>query len=162
MLKYILKSRARRYAMDKTMIVNSPEETMDFARTYVANLPDKVIITLAGDLAAGKTTFTKGLAQGIGVTDLVDSPTFTIIKEYTTGHLPLYHIDAYRLDADADIDFLLEYFDKSGICVIEWASNIQNDLPENRIDITICRLDGDRREIQIKNRLEQVNVNVSD
>jgi len=132
----------------KKFIVNSPEETIEFAKNLGSGLAPGSILTLEGDLAAGKTTFTKGLAQGLAIDDVIDSPTFAIIKEYD-GKIPLYHMDVYRLDGDSDIDFILEYFDRDGVCVIEWASMIEQDLPSDRIDIKIDRLDGDRREITV-------------
>ena len=133
----------------KKIIVNSPAETIQFAKKLGSGLTPGSILTLEGNLAAGKTTFTKGLALGLGIEDIIDSPTFAIIKEYDTGRLPLYHMDVYRLDGDSDIDFLLEYFDRDGVCVIEWASIIEQDLPPVRIDIKIQHLEGDKREITI-------------
>jgi tRNA threonylcarbamoyladenosine biosynthesis protein TsaE len=129
-------------------IVNSAEETMELAKKLGLGLQPGSILTLEGDLAAGKTTFTKGLALGLGIVDVIDSPTFAIVKEYE-GKLSLFHMDVYRLNGDSDIEFLLEYFDREGVCVIEWASMIEQDLPEDRIEIRIERLDGDGREITI-------------
>jgi tRNA threonylcarbamoyladenosine biosynthesis protein TsaE len=134
--------------MTSKIIVSSPEETIEFARKLGSGLTPGSILTLAGELAAGKTTFTKGLALGLQIDDVIDSPTFAIIKEYDNGRLPLYHMDVYRLEGDSDIDFILEYFDRGdGVSVIEWASVIEQDLPGERIDVKIDRLDGDRREI---------------
>lgn len=136
--------------MMQKMIVNSAAETMEFAKKLGSGLVPGSILTLEGDLAAGKTTFTKGLALGLGIKDVIDSPTFAIVKEYE-GKIPLFHMDVYRLDGDSDIEFILEYFDRGGICVIEWASIIEQDLPVERIDIRIERLDGDGREITVTN-----------
>ena len=134
------------------MVVNSPEETIEIARNLGSGLAPGSLLTLEGELAAGKTTFTKGIALGLGIEEVVDSPTFAIIKEYG-GEIPLYHIDVYRLDGDSDIDFVLEYLDRrDGVCVIEWASMIEQDLPVKRIDVKIERLDGDAREITVKRR----------
>jgi len=135
--------------MRSKVVVNSPQETIEFAKHLGSGLTPGSILTLEGDLAAGKTTFTKGLALGLGIEEVVDSPTFAIIKEYD-GRVPLYHMDVYRLDGDSDIDFILEYFDRrDGVCVVEWASMIEQDLPKDRIDIRIDRLDGNRREITV-------------
>lgn len=124
---------------------------MIFAEELGRGLLPGTILTLEGDLAAGKTTFTKGLALGIDIDDVIDSPTFALIKEYDDGRLPLYHMDVYRLDGDSDIDFILEYFDRNdGVCVVEWASIIEQDLPARRIDVRIDRLEGDRREITVE------------
>jgi len=137
-------------------IVNSPAETMELAQKLGSALTAGSILTLEGDLAAGKTTFTKGLARGLEVTEIVDSPTFSIVKEYD-GRVPLFHMDVYRLDDDSDIEFLLEYFDRDGVCVIEWASIIEQDLPAERIDVKIERLDGDSRKIIISGDVENVD-----
>lgn len=148
--------------MNQKVIVNSAEETMEFAKKLGSGLVPGSILTLEGDLAAGKTTFTKGLALGLGIMDIIDSPTFAIVKEYE-GEIPLFHMDVYRLDGDSDIEFILEYFDRGGVCVIEWASIIAQDLPVERIDIRIERLDGDGREITITNNGGGLaNVDVSD
>ena len=132
-------------------IVNSAEETIEVAKKLGSGLAPRSILTLEGDLAAGKTTFTKGLALGLGIEEVIDSPTFAIVKEYE-GRVPLYHMDVYRLDGDSDIEFILEYFDRDGVCVIEWASIIEQDLPEDRIDVRIERLEGEGREITITRR----------
>ncbi|MDY0410482.1 tRNA (adenosine(37)-N6)-threonylcarbamoyltransferase complex ATPase subunit type 1 TsaE [Virgibacillus soli] len=116
------------------------EETMKLAETLTQYLNPGDVITLEGDLGAGKTTFTKGIAKGLGVKQIVNSPTFTIIKEYE-GDLPFYHMDVYRLeDMDEDIGFD-EYFDGKGITVVEWAHFIQDYLPEELLNITISYKD---------------------
>lgn len=130
-------------------IVNSVEETIAFAKKIGSGLVPGSILTLEGDLASGKTTFAKGLALGLGIKDVVDSPTFAIVKEYE-GNIPLFHMDAYRLDGDLDIGFLLEYFNRDGVCVIEWASIIKEDLPDDRIDVKLANCGGNVREITVK------------
>ena len=145
----------------RKIIVNSVEETIEFAQKLGSGLTPGSILTLEGDLAAGKTTFAKGLALGLGILDVIDSPTFAIVKEYE-GEIPLFHMDVYRLDGDSDIQFILEYFDRDGICVIEWASIIGSDLPNERIDVRIEHLGGDSREIIIiDNGGVLVNANLS-
>jgi tRNA threonylcarbamoyladenosine biosynthesis protein TsaE len=127
----------------------SAEETMSFAEKLGSILQKGDVLTLAGDLGAGKTTFTKGLAKGLEVTRTVNSPTFTIIKEYS-GRLPLYHMDAYRLeDSDEDLGFE-EYFSGDGVCVVEWAVFIEDYLPEERLELVISHKGDDEREIQLK------------
>ncbi len=127
----------------------SAEETMSFAEKLGSLLQKGDVLTLAGDLGAGKTTFTKGLAKGLGVTRTVNSPTFTIIKEYS-GRLPLYHMDVYRLeDSDEDLGFD-EYFSGEGVCVVEWAVFIEDYLPEERLELVISHKGDDKREIQLK------------
>jgi len=135
--------------MNQKIIVNNAEETILLAKKLGSGLTPGSILTLEGELAAGKTTFAKGLALGLGIKEIIDSPTFAIVKEYDTGRLPLFHMDVYRLDGDSDIEFILEYFDRDGICVIEWASVIKADLPHNRIDVKILRLEENKREITI-------------
>lgn len=126
---------------------NSAEVTMDFAKKLAQRLDKGTVITLEGDLGAGKTTFTKGLAQGLGVTRTVNSPTFTIIKEYTDGKLPLYHMDVYRLEeSDEDLGFD-EYFHGDGISVVEWAQFIEDMLPAELLKIKITYENDTERKI---------------
>ncbi|UYO37166.1 tRNA (adenosine(37)-N6)-threonylcarbamoyltransferase complex ATPase subunit type 1 TsaE [Bacillus zhangzhouensis] len=97
------------------------------------------VLTLEGDLGAGKTTFSKGFAEGLGITRIVNSPTFTIIKEYTDGRLPLYHMDVYRMeDAEEEIG-LEEYFEGEGVCLVEWAHLIASQLPSSYLKIEMLR-----------------------
>ncbi|HEX6923222.1 MAG TPA: tRNA (adenosine(37)-N6)-threonylcarbamoyltransferase complex ATPase subunit type 1 TsaE [Bacillales bacterium] len=117
---------------------NSFEETMAFARDLAAKLEQGDVITLSGDLGAGKTTFTKGLAEGLGIKRNVNSPTFTIIKEYH-GRLPLYHMDVYRLESGEEDLGYDEYFEGEGVSVIEWADRIAERLPAERLNIKIQR-----------------------
>ncbi|MBB6454858.1 tRNA threonylcarbamoyladenosine biosynthesis protein TsaE [Salirhabdus euzebyi] len=125
---------------------NSPEETMAFAERLASVLTAGDVITLEGDLGAGKTTFTKGLAKGLHITRTVNSPTFTIVKEYN-GDFPLYHIDAYRLEgSDEDIGFE-EYFAGDGITVVEWAKFIMEFLPEEHLDIQLVTISEKERNI---------------
>ena len=107
------------------------------------------LITLSGDLGAGKTTFTQGLARGLGIEKKVTSPTFTIMKEYR-GRLPLYHIDAYRLEnITQDLGFD-EYIESDGVCVIEWADFIEYVLPEELLNIEFTINDDDSRTLKLK------------
>lgn len=127
-------------------LTNSAIKTKEFATRLGTLVSPGDVITLEGDLGAGKTTFTQGLAVGLGVKRNVTSPTFTIIKEYQ-GRIPLYHMDVYRLeDAEEDIGFA-EYFYGTGITIIEWAQYIDDFLPKNRLDIYIEVIDQDRRKI---------------
>lgn len=121
----------------------STDETLAFAEKLGEMLQPNDVITLEGDLGAGKTSFTKGLAKGLGVKRVVNSPTFTIIKEYK-GRLPLYHMDVYRLEnSDEDLGFD-EYFNGEGITVVEWPSMISDQLPNHRLKIEI-RHEGDEK-----------------
>lgn len=137
---------------------SSVEETNDMAVRLGEKLTAGDVLTLEGDLGAGKTTFTKGLGKGLGVKRTINSPTFTIIKEYE-GRVPFYHMDVYRLeDSDEDLGFD-EYLDGGGVTVVEWAQFIEEYLPEERLDITIRYLDDTVRVFHFETaspRLEQV------
>ena len=118
---------------------HDPEETFEVGRTIGMNAKPGQIYTLTGDLGVGKTVFTQGVAAGLGITEPVNSPTFTIIQEYEDGRLPFYHIDVYRI---GDVEEMEEigfdvYFFGQGICLIEWAELIEEILPEKRIEVTI-------------------------
>lgn len=122
--------------MELLVTLRDAKETQQFAERLARHLESGDLLTLEGDLGAGKTTFTQGLARGLEITDVVNSPTFTIIKEYA-GRLPLYHMDVYRVGDDVDSLGLDEYFFGDGVCVVEWASLIQDVLPENRLELTL-------------------------
>ena len=118
---------------------HDPEETFEVGRTIGMNAKPGQIYTLTGDLGVGKTVFTQGVAAGLGITEPVNSPTFTIIQEYEDGRLPFYHFDVYRI---GDLEEMEEigyddYFFGKGICLIEWAELIEEILPEKRIEVTI-------------------------
>lgn len=129
----------------------SAEQTKAFAERLAHFVEPGTVLLLEGDLGAGKTTFTQGLAKGLGVKRNVNSPTFTIIKEYK-GRLPLYHMDVYRLtDAEEDLGFD-EYFYGDGICVVEWAHLIEQQLPEQYLKVNIAHKGSDEREIILEPR----------
>ena len=118
---------------------HDPEETFEVGRTIGMNAKPGQIYTLTGDLGVGKTVFTQGVAAGLGITEPVNSPTFTIIQEYEDGRMPFYHFDVYRI---GDLEEMEEigyddYFFGQGICLIEWAELIEEILPEKRIEVTI-------------------------
>jgi len=131
------------------IIMNSVDDTERFAVTLAKLLEAQDTITLEGDLGAGKTTFTKALAKGLGVKRTVNSPTFTIIKQYE-GRLPFNHLDVYRLaESDEDLGWD-ELFYGDAVSVIEWAHLIEQDLPQNRLAIEIYRIgDNERRFVLI-------------
>ncbi|WP_406685900.1 tRNA (adenosine(37)-N6)-threonylcarbamoyltransferase complex ATPase subunit type 1 TsaE [Rossellomorea vietnamensis] len=131
------------------IMTNSPEETGRFAEKLAGLLKPGAVLTLEGDLGAGKTTFTKGLAKGLGVTKTVNSPTFTIIKEYK-GRLPLYHMDVYRLDDSFEDLGFDEYFEGEGVTVIEWAHLIKDQLPKELLSLSIYREGDSKRRIVLK------------
>ncbi|MGX7244128.1 tRNA (adenosine(37)-N6)-threonylcarbamoyltransferase complex ATPase subunit type 1 TsaE [Enterococcus quebecensis] len=119
--------------------INTPEETQVLAETIglVADAGDTII--LSGDLGAGKTTMTKGIALGLGIDQMIKSPTYTIIREYQHGRIPLYHMDVYRIESDADDLGLDEYFEGEGLSVVEWGKLLGEFLPTDYLDITIIK-----------------------
>lgn len=128
------------------IVSNTPEDTLNIACQLGQLLTPGDVILLEGDLGAGKTTFTKGLASGLDIKRNVNSPTFMIIKEYH-GRLPLYHMDVYRLeDSFEDLGFD-EYFYGDGVTVVEWAQFIEDQLPPNRLAIHVFHDGPDRRRI---------------
>jgi len=131
------------------LITHSENETWTFAKRLAECLQPGDVITLEGDLGAGKTTFTKGLAKGLGITRTVNSPTFTIIKEYQ-GRLPLYHMDVYRLDEGSEDLGFDEYFEGDGVTVVEWAQLIQEYLPNDQLMITIYHHGDTERRIVVQ------------
>ena len=122
-------------------ITNSPEETEALGAALGKRLPAGTVIAYRGDLGAGKTAFTRGLARGLGCTEQVTSPTYTIVNEYLGGRLPLFHFDMYRLTSSDDLwDIGWEdYLDRSGICAVEWSENVA-DAMEHPLNITIEKL----------------------
>ena len=129
------------------MNIKTEEELIVFGKRLGEVLEAHTVITLNGNLGAGKTTMTKGIGQGLGVKKIINSPTFTILKVYE-GRLPLYHFDAYRLEGtDDDLGFE-EIFDDEGVCVIEWAEFIEEILPAERLEISIEKKDDNSRELQ--------------
>jgi tRNA threonylcarbamoyladenosine biosynthesis protein TsaE len=126
--------------MELIKLTHSAQETKQMATTLGQNIEQGILITLQGDLGAGKTTFAQGLAKGLGVEKTVNSPTFTISKIYQ-GRLNLIHIDAYRLEGlHQDLGFD-EFFDPAWVCVVEWPKYIEDILPKERVDIRIERID---------------------
>ncbi|MFJ7978470.1 tRNA (adenosine(37)-N6)-threonylcarbamoyltransferase complex ATPase subunit type 1 TsaE [Peribacillus sp. NPDC096379] len=131
-------------------VSRSELETVDFASSLAEKLNAGDVLALEGDLGAGKTAFTKGLAKGLGVKRNVNSPTFTIIKEYM-GRLPLYHMDVYRVSEEEEEDLGFdEYFEGEGVTVVEWAHLIQEQLPEEILTIQIFRLGDSKRRIVLQ------------
>lgn len=120
--------------MEYRLTMRSEIETIEFAQNLESEKFPNMVICLNGELGSGKTIFTKGFAGALGIQENVTSPTFNIIKEYD-GELPLYHMDVYRLDGNADGVGIEEYFSKDGVVIIEWANTIKDILPEERLDI---------------------------
>ena len=129
--------------------INTLEETQVLAMRLAELVEQQYTITLEGDLGAGKTTFTQSFAKGLGVKRTVNSPTFTIMKQYI-GRIPLNHLDVYRLeDSDEDLGWE-EIFYGDAVTVVEWAHLIHEDLPEERLAIEITRIDETKRKFVLK------------
>ena len=139
--------------MEKLLHIASEKETERIGEAIGRAAEPGTVVALIGDLGTGKTTLTKSIARGLGVTETVTSPTFNIIREYKTGRIPLYHFDVYRI-GDPDEMFELgyeEYFYGDGICVVEWADIIEELLPEDAVIIRIERgADEEEREYRIE------------
>lgn len=141
--------------------INSIEEMWDFAKDLVKYCKPNQVIALNGDLGAGKTTFTKGIGQALGVERVINSPTFTIMKiYYVTNHVndikKLYHLDVYRIGSSNDDFELEEYFYQNGLTIIEWANIIEDLLPEDTWVINIYRLSDVKRLVELKNFPDEV------
>lgn len=129
--------------------ITSVEETQALAHRLAALLEPQTTITLEGDLGAGKTTFTQALAKGLGITRTVNSPTFTIMKQYN-GRLPLNHLDVYRLaDSDEDLGWD-EIFYGDAVTVVEWAHLIEDELPKERLSVEISWISETERKFIFK------------
>jgi tRNA threonylcarbamoyladenosine biosynthesis protein TsaE len=135
-------------AFSQTLTSRSVEETIQFARILGSLVHPGTIITLEGDLGAGKTHFSQGLARGMGIQGVVNSPTFSLIKEYQGEYLSLYHMDLYRIQLEEAEELgLEEYFESNGVCIIEWASRIEEILPKERLGLSLHIQGEQQREI---------------
>ena len=132
-------------------LTNSPEETERVGAALCKILEPGSILAYRGDLGAGKTAFTRGLARGLGYTEPVTSPTYTIVNEYLGGRLPLFHFDMYRLASSDDLwDIGWEdYLERGGVCAVEWSENV-DDAMENAIYVTIYKTGEESRRIVIE------------
>ena len=134
--------------MEYKITSRSEIDTIALAQNIESEKFPNMVICLDGELGSGKTIFTKGFADAMGIEENITSPTFTIIKEYE-GELPLYHMDVYRLDGETDGIGIEEYFSKNGVVIIEWASMIKDILPEEYLSIKFKLLDENKRTIII-------------
>ncbi len=140
----------------QTFISSSPEVTEKIAYELATTLEGTEVIAFTGDLGAGKTCFTKGLAKGVGYDGMVTSPTFALVNEYSGGKFTLYHFDMYRIDG-WDSLYSTGFFDylDSGIIAAEWSENIAGALPPNTIYVDIQKIDENTRKITIKKEGEE-------
>ena len=122
---------------------HSADETQALGQRLAKRLLPGDVIAYFGDLGAGKTALTRGIAQGLGVTDLVTSPTYTIVNEYLTGRIPLFHFDMYRLGSSDELFDIGwdDYLARGGVCAVEWSERVSDALPEDTIFVDIARTD---------------------
>lgn len=144
-----------------TLKIDSIEKMQQLAYDITYSINPSTVIALNGDLGAGKTTFTKGIGHALEIKRVINSPTFTIMKVYDAnnkinGITKLYHLDVYRLDSSSDDFELEEYFYENGITVVEWATIINDILPEDTLWIDIYRIDENERKVVLKNFKKEV------
>ena len=132
-------------------ITHSPAETEAVGEALAKTLRPGTVLAFRGDLGAGKTAFTRGLGRGLGCTEWVTSPTYTIVNEYTSGRLPLFHFDMYRLRSSEDLFDIgwEDYLERGGVCAVEWSENVVDAL-DGAIWITIEKTGDDSRKITIE------------
>ena len=132
-------------------ISKSEKDTIKLAKKFEKKLKGGEVVVLNGDLGAGKTTFTKALCKALNVKENVTSPTFTLMNIYTSGRLPLYHFDMYRIEDESEAEELglNDYFYSNGVCMIEWAENIKHILPKNLITLNIEKIGETSRKFEI-------------
>ncbi len=135
------------------IITHSPEETVDAGVKLGKMLSAGDVIAFKGGLGAGKTTFTRGIAVGLGLGDNVTSPTFALVNEYIGKKISLYHFDMYRIETSDDLEStgFYDYPFEDNVVAVEWSENIADALPENTIYISINTIDDDTREITVEN-----------
>ena len=129
----------------------NPEETEAIGKKLAMQLRPGDVIAFYGDLGAGKTAFTRGLAKGLGIDEAVTSPTYTIVNEYLTGRMPLFHFDMYRLGSSDELFDIgwEDYLTRGGVCAVEWSENVEDAL-EDSIIVSIHRVSDQEREIVIE------------
>ncbi len=130
-------------------VTNGEGETEDLGAWLAGRLSPGAVIAFTGDLGAGKTAFTRGLARGLGITDRVTSPTFTIVNEYEGGRMPLFHFDMYRLGSSDELFDIgwEDYLARGGVCAVEWSENVSDALEKDAIQVEICRGESDSQRI---------------
>lgn len=121
------------------------EDTLELAENIESEKFPGMVICLNGELGSGKTVFVKGFAKALGIQETVTSPTFSLVKEYHDGELPLFHMDVYRMEDSKENFGLDDYLNQDGVCIIEWPEMIEEQLPEERLDIKIKVIDDDVR-----------------
>ena len=140
--------------MKKIIKAKTAEDIIELGRKIGKLAFPNMVITMEGDLGAGKTTMTKGIGESLEIRRVINSPTFTIMKTYD-GRLPLYHMDVYRINNETGDEYLEEYFELDGVTVIEWANNISEIIPDDRLEITISIDTNNVRNIEINSNSEK-------
>ena len=130
-------------------VTNSEEETEALGARLAGRLEPGAVVAVTGDLGAGKTAFTRGLARGLGIGERVTSPTFTIVNEYEGGRLPLFHFDMYRLGSPGELFDIgwEDYLSRGGVCAVEWSENVSGAMEEGVISVDICRGESEFRRV---------------
>ena len=136
--------------MEYKITTNSEEDTIVLAQNFESEKFNNMVICLIGELGSGKTVFVKGFAKSLGISETITSPTFNLIKEYESGEMPLYHMDVYRLEGKCETVGFNDYFNKNGICIIEWSDMICDCLPEERLQIDFKIIDENTRVLVLK------------
>ena len=140
---------------------HSPEETEALGLRLAKQLRPGAVVAYYGGLGAGKTAFTRGLARGLGITEPVTSPTYTIVNEYLSGDMPLFHFDMYRLGSSDELFDIgwEDYLARGGVCAVEWSENV-SDAMEDAISVKITRLSEQEREITIEGGSNHVDLSL--
>ncbi|AQP53631.1 tRNA (adenosine(37)-N6)-threonylcarbamoyltransferase complex ATPase subunit type 1 TsaE [Vagococcus penaei] len=141
--------------MEKLQLTTN-QDTQQLANDIAHFCQSGDVIILTGDLGAGKTTFTKGFASGLGIEQMIKSPTYTLIREYDTGRLPLYHMDVYRLTEGASDLGLEDYFEGDGICVVEWGQLIKNEIDVPFLEFFLDKVSDTVRDFRIEASSETI------
>ena len=131
--------------MDYKYTSRCEEDTLELAENIESEKFPGMVICLNGELGSGKTVFVKGFAKALGIQETVTSPTFSLVKEYHDGEMPLFHMDVYRMEDSKENFGLDDYLNQEGICIIEWPEMIEEQLPEERLDVKIKVIDDDVR-----------------
>ncbi len=136
--------------MDFKFVSKDVNDTLTIAENIESEKFPNMVICLDGELGCGKTVFVKGFAKALGIEENITSPTFTIVKEYQNGELPLYHMDVYRFDEVEENIGISDYFTKGGVTIIEWSELVADKLPEERLDIKFKVIDENTRVLVFK------------